>query len=169
MGKRRLITMVAVALGAVVLASAGEAGNLRSWDQKLTPAQRFVTLDAFNDEAVLDKETQLVWQRVPFSWTVSWADARYYCANTTAGGRKGWRLAEIDELGSLIDPSGPAGGPMLPANHPFSGVVSGGYWSAPMVGSSSARVFSFQSGFPGNQAKDYSDFNFWCVRGHGGK
>lgn len=170
MGKRRFIGMGWAALSVVLLASAGEAGNLRSWDQKLASGQRFVVLDAFEDEAVLDRESQLVWQRTPFSWTVSWRDAVYYCANTTAGGRKGWRLPEIDELGSLIDPSAPAGGPTLPANHPFLGVASGNYWSAtPTVGTSSARAFSLQTGFPGNQSKDYSGFNFWCVRGHGGK
>ncbi len=169
MDKRRLTRIVLAVLGVVHLATAAEAINLRSWDQKLNTGTRFVVLNAFDGEAVLDKETQLVWQRTPFNFTLSWRDAVSYCANTISGGRRGWRLPEIDELGSLVDPSGPAGGPKLPAS-PFTGVVSDGYWSAtPMVGTTSARYFSFITGLPGNQSKDDSGLYFWCVRGHGGK
>jgi len=39
---------------------------LKSWSREIKDAtKRFEVLDRFNDEAVLDRETQLVWQREP--------------------------------------------------------------------------------------------------------
>jgi hypothetical protein len=38
--------------------------DTRDWGRKFASSDnRFVVLDAFNNEAVLDEETQLVWQR----------------------------------------------------------------------------------------------------------
>lgn len=69
MSKRhgRFIKIAAGALAVLGLGiGAAEAIDLRSWDQKINdPDRRFVVLPAFNNEAVLDKETQLVWQRTP--------------------------------------------------------------------------------------------------------
>jgi hypothetical protein len=41
---------------------------LKSWSRKIKDAtKRFEVLDRFKDEAVLDREPQLVWQREPKS------------------------------------------------------------------------------------------------------
>jgi hypothetical protein len=45
----------------------------QSWDQKLDSSNRFKVLKGFNDEAVLDQETGLVWQRTPEPSSGCWA------------------------------------------------------------------------------------------------
>lgn len=121
---------VALALGACA-ATTANAVDLRSWDQKFANAsQRFVVLSAFNNEAVLDKETQLVWQRAPGSDTRTWywADVQG-CGHSAIGGRYGWRLPSRFEFMSLLDPT-ISSGIKLPAGHPFIGVGEGWfYWT----------------------------------------
>jgi hypothetical protein len=68
------------------------------WDQALPAAQRFVVLAAFNNEAVLDKNTGLVWEKSPQTTTNTWLGACHDCLNKTIGGQKGWRLPSIPEL-----------------------------------------------------------------------
>jgi hypothetical protein len=81
-----------------------EDNNTLRWDQALSAAQRFVILPAFNSDAVLDKETGLVWEKSPQTTAVSSANVRLICANKAVGGRKGWRLPSLPELASLVDP-----------------------------------------------------------------
>lgn len=113
------IAATAAAAGAILLAGSAHAVDVRSWDQKINDAsKRFVVLAAFNDEAVLDKETQLVWQRrVSNADTFHW-NAWLTCSTAATGGRMGWRLPTVAELTSLIDPS-VTSGPKLPAGNPF--------------------------------------------------
>jgi len=100
-----------------------------SWDQKLT-TNRFVILANWNNEAVIDRETGLVWERSPDAVQRDWILAQTHCMNRLVGGRKGWRLPGPQELASLIDPTVPGPGPKLPAGHPFTGVLSSDYCSA---------------------------------------
>jgi len=127
----------------------GQEGNhtLR-WDQALPAAQRFVVLPAFNDAAVLDKNTGLVWEQAPEALIQDWSTATFNCLNKNVGGTRGWRLPSIPELASLIDPSVAAPGPTLPAGHPFTGVRSTNYWSTSTlaVDPTSAWSVSFVSG-----------------------
>jgi Protein of unknown function (DUF1566) len=108
-----------------------------AWDQKLPASTRFVVLLDWNKEAVLDRETGLVWERSPQTIVETWTVARFTCTNKTVGNRKGWRLPSIPELASLIDPT--QSNPALPLLHPFN-VLSANYWSAtsdangPLVG-----------------------------------
>jgi hypothetical protein len=93
--------------------------------------QRFICLTDWNNEAVLDKETGLVWQRtpeVPFAGA-DLQSAVIACYQATTGGRKGWRLPTPEELMSLVDPT--QSNPALPAGHPFQQVLTFAfYWSA---------------------------------------
>lgn len=137
-----------------------------AWSQKLPAATRFVVLTDWNSEAVLDRETGLVWERSPATTTHTWSAARFQCVSRTTGGRLGWRLPSVAELASLVDPSVPRPGPTLPPGHPFTTVQSADYWSAttnaenPTV----AWIVLFGSGNVLSNNKSLST-PAWCVRG----
>lgn len=141
-----------------------------AWSQKLT-TNRFVVLANWNQEAVLDRETGLVWERAPDASSRNWASARSHCISSATGGRKGWRLPSVQELVSLIDPSIAAPGPGLPAGHPFSVDTGLNYWSATIYtsGNEIRWVLSFNPGNP-NVAPEFAStvFGAWCVRGGAG-
>jgi len=135
-----------------------------AWSQKLPAEQRFVLV--LDDEAVLDKETGLVWERdVSSSGTPSWYDAIVYCTSLTKGGRNGWHLPTIEQLASQLDMS-VLDSPKLPEGHPFIGVLPHAYWSATTdasngnlalsVGFNRGLVFSFDK---------LALRRVWCVRG----
>jgi hypothetical protein len=99
--RRRLIYATAfLALGTLALAApAAEAQTTAvgpyyatpSWDQTMActaPAScsRFVVLSNFNGEAVLDRETGLVWERTPGPALSSWNAARFDCSMSTVWG-----------------------------------------------------------------------------------
>jgi len=143
------------------------AVQLESWDDKISNAnQRFKVLNEFNREAVLDKETQLVWETTPQTAPAMWEFARFDCINKTTGGRKGWRLPSIHELASLVDPNNPVGNPDLPPGHPFTNVQSANYWSASTnaVHPSNAWNVNFFIGDVNTGDKTVS-LQLWCVRG----
>ena len=137
------------------------------WDQNLPALQRFVILNAFNREAVLDKETGLVWEKSPQTTITQWSGAIFSCMDKTVGGRKGWRLPSVHELQSLVDPFVAAPGPTLPPIHPFLNVQSSYYWSASTRADfpTGAWTVFFGSGIVGSSDK-ITDYNrAWCVRG----
>ena len=81
-----------------------DAIDVRSWDKKINDsAKRFIVLSGLNSNAVLDKETQIVWERNPDNSSTTWFGARDACVRKEIGGRAGWRLPSIQELSSLID------------------------------------------------------------------
>jgi Protein of unknown function (DUF1566) len=141
-----------------------------SWDQKFA-TNRFVILANWNSEAVLDRETGVVWQRAPDPATLDLTDAIHACNTKNIGNRLGWRLPTIQELASLVDPSIPTPGLALPAGHPFVGVQStfsiffsgtriavGAVWSLDFDNISSNNGV-FGSSVGGGFARA------WCVRG----
>jgi hypothetical protein len=103
-----------------------------SWDQTIACAtlancHRFLVLSNFNGEAVLDRETGLVWERSPSTIARNWTGALFRCLNLQVGTRLGWRLPTFQELKSLVDPTTD----FLPAGHPFSNVGQFElYWSS---------------------------------------
>ena len=103
-----------------------------SWDRRIdNTKRRFKVLNEFDAEAVLDKETGLVWERRPSKQAVGWPNARLMCAQKAVGGRGGWRLPAFNELASLIDPAvADSTVPRLPAGHPFLDIQPAAYWSA---------------------------------------
>lgn len=138
-----------------------------------TPAQasegaashdRFVVLSDWNNEAVFDRMTGLVWERSPNKTFSSWVGAHERCEALELGNHRGWRLPTIEELASLVDPSVPSPGPTLPPGHPFT-VMSSFYWSATPDAGNEANAWGvgFNIGDVGSGGKSTIDY-VWCVR-----
>jgi hypothetical protein len=138
-----------------------------SWDQTLACATlascpRFIVLSNFGGEAVLDRETGLVWEQSPWTLTANWFNASIQCSILhSAGGRYGWRLPTIQELTSLKP---------LPAGHPFSNVQSNAYWSATSaaVDTSTAWAGGPNVGTLRDSKAGPTLYHYWCVRGGSG-
>lgn len=160
-------------------ATPAEATVLKAWAMQINKPIRFKPLKSFNFEAVLDQETQLVWERSPGDTNgdqivdpsndrLNWSDARGFCADKVVGGRKGWRLPAFFELASLVDPS-VSTAPTLPVGHPFD-FVQLAYWSATRdairPGFAWAAVLA-PTVTPAAITTVSSDglFFVWCVRG----
>jgi hypothetical protein len=111
----RICAAAALACASFALANTAAAVDLRDWGRKYNNAsERYVVLASFNNEAVLDKETQLVWQRRAYALGTTWPFAVTRCQIVLTGGRGGWRLPSLSELASLV-----GAGSVLPAGHPF--------------------------------------------------
>jgi len=158
--------LAATKVGEGAKSGSAEENHTLRWDQALAVPQRFVVLTAFNNEAVLDKETGLVWEKSPQTGGVAWSNARLTCANKAVGGRKGWRLPSLTELASLVDPSVDSPGPTLPSDHPFLKVQSTNYWSASEHAENSTLRLGvgFKDGMALGLNKAF-DQRIWCVRG----
>lgn len=165
--KRRHAALIAFCLSAFSMPAL--ADNVVVWNPPMdNTAVRFQILSAFNNEAVLDKETGLHWQRSPDATPRIWIAALVHCANeTTIGNRKGWRLPTSQELASLLDPSVPRPGPTLPAGHPFTNVQSSDYWSATGQADANGNAWSvgFVDAFLTNDMPKNAPLFVWCVRG----
>lgn len=65
----------------------GQDTQCCSWHKKIQDVSfRFELLKDFDDEAVLDKEICLVWERRPSTETKPWPNARLSCAQKAVGG-----------------------------------------------------------------------------------
>ena len=139
-----------------------------TWSQKLDASQRFeLVLDG---TALVDKETGLVWDKLPDIVAINWNDACVHCYQREVGGvggRKGWRLPTVEELASLIDTN--QSNPALPSGHPFDNVLSAYYWSSSTNTSltSNAWIVHFGNGIVTTNNKQ-AEYNVWCVRGRHG-
>ncbi|MDN3515004.1 MAG: DUF1566 domain-containing protein [Candidatus Brocadia sp.] len=91
-------------------------------ESKLEASKRFEVV--LNGEAVLDKETGLVWEKSPEVIQIHHGtDEIYeYVCDKEVEGRKGWRIPSVYELASLIDTK--QQNPSLPKGHPFTKEVS---------------------------------------------
>ena len=142
------------------------SGITQNWDKNLTGTARFTVLPSFNNEAVRDNNTGLVWEQAPSTTQDSWLASAVHCINgVTVGGTKGWRLPSVAELASLVDPT--QSNPALPTGHPFSNVQSTFYWSATTlaVDPPLAWIVVFFNGVVGNGAGKNGPGLAWCVRG----
>lgn len=144
----------------------GSSGTpTQNWDENLPSSSRFTVLASFNNQAVRDNNTGLVWEQAPDTNTRVWANTTDYCLNKTIGGTRGWRLPSVAELASLIDPS-LAVAPFIPANI-FTGIQSPDYWSATSVADNTLAIawtvnfFNGDVGFSSKSATSHA----WCVRG----
>ena len=163
-----------------------EGNPYPQWDQRLPSddgdvltgcdSSRFKCI--FDDEAVRDEETGLVWQLVPFGGGRMWDEAHDECLSVTTGGRFGWRLPSIYELRSLQQPPDPDVEPvdLLPLGHPFLNISNDAYWSSTKrTDGTTAYALRFVHGSPcsfgtlcGLDARSLSgdQAQVWCVRGH---
>ncbi len=114
-------------------------------------------------EAVLDRETGLVWQQTPFTATATWLAAMEDCWEAHIDARRGWRLARLSELSTLFTLSA------LPVGHPFGGFVDleGIYWTSTTVPTDSSKAYYMDFAFIGTatSAAKSGLARAWCVRG----
>jgi hypothetical protein len=167
MVKRSMPMLAAVLLILAIHAEIASALPLQSWDVKIDSApSRFLVLRSFDNQAVLDKETQIVWARRPDATPLrTWGTAMNFCLGARYGGRGGWRLPSMEELTSLIDASREF--PPLPSGHPFDlSELTGDVWSATTVpGTAEAYTQDMiRDGFLGSLPKTGQRAT-WCVRG----
>jgi len=94
---------IPIAILLCTLIVSGCAGN---WPNVVPIDERFQLLSSWGESVLRDRESGLVWQRVPTESRMNWAEAVDYCYNLTLGDeiatkRSGWRLPSIEELTSL--------------------------------------------------------------------
>jgi hypothetical protein len=156
-----------------------QAQAIRSWSQNNNATQRFVTLAEFNNEAVLDRTTGLIWEKNVSTTNGDWTTAYNAClAQThpnTAGpnaGSFGWRLPKFEEVASLFATGIVVGPPfngllvVLPSGHPFTGNATGNFWTASESSDGTqARIFGGTSYTNQLTIKTSTNAAFWCVRG----
>ena len=163
---RPYFSAIAAACMGLALASTAGAVDLRSWDMKINDVtKRFIVLPAFGNQAVLDKQTQLVWDRSPGSGSTYFDGAHVVCLGNAIGGTKGWRLPTAAELLSLQG----VGAQTLPAGHPFLYVSSSNYWTATSqpINASLAITVNMKVYDMAFVAKYSGKASVWCVRGPG--
>lgn len=150
----------------MLFVGSSSATDLRSWSDKIENHHRFKVLKKFNGEAVLDRETRLVWERSPSTSTATWSTARHECAKKEVGGRLGWRLPSFNELASLVDRS--KASPSLPEGHPFLNVSPVSlYWTTTfdVIMGTGVVTVKFLDGTVGMVANTETNNLVWCVRG----
>jgi uncharacterized protein DUF1566 len=125
---------ICATLASLFIVSTASA-QVMSWATQIGN-NRFKVLSQFNNEAVLDLETGLVWERQPDTTTTTWnvstlATAHVLCNIKAVGKRLGWRLPSVQEIASLFDASHAA--PQLPTGHPFvltADQLAGSFWTS---------------------------------------
>jgi hypothetical protein len=143
------------------------SGITQNWDKVLPADTRFLILPDFNNEAVRDNETGLVWERSPDLSFRTWSEALRHCANRVVGGRFGFRLPSMPELASLltnvVEPTIPS---RLPLGHPFTNIQPSAYRTATTDANvpTNAWAVSIGGGVVGTGSKADPD-PVWCVRG----
>lgn len=139
---------------------------IQKWQETHPSANRFVILSTFQNEAVLDRETGLVWEKSPSGITVTWNQARTICPQRIVGGQKGWRLPSPIEMRSLVGPAVDAPGPNIPPGHPFLNIQSSSYWTV-VPDANQPYYARYVDAFLGNVMSFIKIYTFpvWCVRG----
>lgn len=139
--------------------------TISGWCVKGDPAApRFSLVQS--DTAVLDLETQLVWQRaVPYTKDTH-GNHVAACTAKNVPGATGWRLPTVQEFETIGDWKLDAV-PKLVAGHPFTGVRAESYqyfWTADAASAVAFRTFDVgRAVAAGGYHKDNTHYA-WCVR-----
>ncbi len=145
---------------------------------------RFEVLVEYNNLAVRDNESGLIWEKSPNTGTINFYGAWMQCARRDLHMQMGWRLPATAELTSLMDGmnSDTQQDLLLPDGHPFVGIFTApgkGYWSATQSKNSSGvnvtplAVYFSKSSANGNLANTVGQLAYansvnagvWCVKG----
>ena len=132
------------------------------WCQIIPTDERFVPVMK-DGEAVLDRETGLVWERKTITGALChWYAALWYCHTAYIGGRYGWRLPTVAELRTLVDETQIHPFPALPVGHPFDNVMFSYYWSSTTDVNNTANAWIVY--FSGGSARSYDKTKKYYVR-----
>lgn len=147
-------------------------GETMSWSKTYSAlgpdscnTQRFRCV--LNNQAVLDRETGLVWVRdVTAAGSGTFATALEKCPTLSIGGRKGWHLPSNTEFQSVFDANNVYPAINLPTGHPFINVTANLYWWTTSISLNIAgwRVLTTFDG-SGGFDPDNATHQIWCVRG----
>lgn len=171
---RCLLIAFLIGIGSEVLAAppakeTASGTHTQNWDRSIPSSTRFTVLAEFNNQAVRDNNTGLVWEQAPDATYRTWAGASNYCVNKDVGGTVGWRLPSVVELSSVRDPSQPA--PFVSASV-FTGVQLNNYWSASSNASNASNAWGVYfttngptNGFVSDSIPKTGAGVTWCVRG----
>jgi hypothetical protein len=160
------------ASGQVVLA--GPYYPTPSWDQTFPTETRWGVLANFSQQAVLDRETGLVWEQNPNLATLrTWAEAIDACHGRVTGGRWGWRLPTVEELTSIMTRVGPVYAPPSPpfAPSPFGPMTLWASTTSPLDSTQAYEWTNSPSGGGGFSLSKHDKtmlHSAWCVRGGSG-
>lgn len=131
-------------------------------------ANRFAVLG----QAVLDRETGLVWEKSPDPGAFTWSAAHDRCNSLIldlSGSnrpRMGFRVPTVQELTSILDQSVPGFVPHLPNGHPFGPLWSIGeaIWSATTDADNTANAWTMELLGSLYKFNKGSLGHAWCVR-----
>lgn len=119
---------------------------------------------------VRDNVTGLEWQKVSFSNTYTWEEAKEYCDNLVQGGHDDWRLPTAKELASLVHADIAFPGPTIDPTFLPSPLPSVDFYcwtatsDASVTATDNAWLVSFNYGFVKSGDKDY-EYYVRAVRG----
>jgi hypothetical protein len=142
------------------------ADIIKNWQEAHPAAERFVILPDFNNNAVLDKDTNLIWELSPMPTSVTWNEARTTCVTRVTGGQKGWRLPAPSEMRSLVGPAVDSPIPNIPPGHPFLNIQPTSYWTV-VPEDNQPSYARYVDAFLGNVLSFIKIYTYpvWCVRG----
>lgn len=161
-----LLTLALLLSGGVVLAKE----QVANWSMRIDDAKdRFELIKEFDDKAVLDYETGLVWERYVMQVQGPWHAAVFDCAARKIAGRYGWRLPSVEELASLLQDVDSPVIPSLPPGHPFIDVLPSRYWTSTerSLPAAEAWTVAFDGArvVPADKTGVAWHSFTWCVRG----
>lgn len=115
------------------------------------------------DGTILDRLTDLTWEKSISQTAVTWEDAILYSEGLTLGGNSDWRLPNVKEIKSLSDEN-----KVQPSvnNTMFSGVTITKYWSSTSLPNQSTKAWYLDNNF-GITTYDVktATHSVWAVRG----